>query len=64
MHDELSTHVSPIVLWQCACGGADLQHRDYQHVIDCAACERLAIEIGDALEDIAKTVHRQQLDVS
>jgi hypothetical protein len=64
MRDEMTTHVSPILLWQCACGGADLQKSDYQHVIACAACEALAIEIGDALDDIQKTVHRRQFDVS
>ncbi len=56
--DDPAHHVQPLVLWQCACGARDLPKRDYQHIIDCAGCETLATEIGEALDDLEKGLVR------
>ena len=55
MREEIALHVPPIRLWQSLCGGAELPTRDYQHVIHCIECEKLARAIGDALDDIEGT---------
>jgi hypothetical protein len=50
---QLTTHVSPSKLWQCACGAVDLAWPDYEHVFGCPDCEKLITEIAEALDDIA-----------
>jgi hypothetical protein len=50
---QLTTHVSPSKLWQCACGAVDLATADYEHVFGCPDCEQLINEIAEALNDIA-----------
>ena len=64
MRATAPTHVSPIVLWQCLCGGTDLPKADHQHIIDCIQCETLAEEIAEALDDIQLTLERRQTTVS
>jgi len=54
MQNDQREHIEPITLWQYACRGIDLSKRDHQHVIACAACETLAMEIDEALADIGK----------
>ncbi len=56
MKTDEATHVQPLVLWQCACGGLDLAKRDFQHVIACTQCETLAVEIWNALDDLHKSL--------
>ena len=61
--NDTTLHIQPLILWQCACGGSDLPKRDYQHIIACPECETLATEIGEALQDLEKTLgrhHRQK----
>jgi len=36
----------------------------YQHVIQCVACEELATQIGDALDDIEDALKRHRIGVS
>jgi hypothetical protein len=66
MRNETTTtvHVSPIRLWQALCGGAQLPQGQYQHVIQCVACEELATQIGDALDDIEEALRRNHIGVS
>jgi hypothetical protein len=64
MGNDTATHVEPIRLWQCLCGGSDLPKHDYQHVINCEECETLATEIGDALDDLEGTLRRRGTNIS
>jgi hypothetical protein len=64
MRNEATMHVEPIVFWQCACGGAGLSERDYQHVIACIGCEMLADEIKDALDTIEEKLRRSDRRIS
>jgi hypothetical protein len=57
-------HVSPLLLWQCLCGGSDLTRADHEHVILCEQCETLADEIAVALDDLQKTLERRQATTS
>jgi hypothetical protein len=57
-------HVSPLLLWQCLCGGGNLTSADHQHVILCEQCETLADEIAGALDDLQKTLGRRQPSLS
>lgn len=64
MRNETTTvHVSPIRLWQALCGGVQLPQGQYLHVIHCVACEQLATQIGDALDDIEEALRRNQIGV-
>ena len=65
MNDTMDTmgHVPPIRLWQALCGGAELPTRQYQHIIHCVACETLATQIGDALDDIEDALRRNRIGV-
>jgi hypothetical protein len=54
MQNHPTVHIKPLTLWQCACGGADLSNRDYEHIMGCPECETLAVAISDALNDIEK----------
>ena len=64
MRNEMtSVHVPPIRLWQALCGGAQLPKGQYQHVIECVACEELASQIGDALDDIEDALRRNHIGV-
>jgi len=65
MRNETTTgHVPPIRLWQALCGGVQLPKGQYQHVIQCVACEELATQIGDALDDIEDALRRHRIGVS
>jgi hypothetical protein len=65
MRNETTTgHVPPIRLWQALCGGVQLPKGQYQHVIQCVACEELATQIGDALDDIEEALKRHRIGVS
>ena len=64
MQNETMGHVPAIRLWQALCGGAQLPKRQYQHIIDCVACETLATQIGDALDDIETTLRKRNIGVS
>jgi hypothetical protein len=59
MQNDVTSHVQPLVFWQCACGGPSLSKRDYLHLIACDGCTTLADQISDALDDIEKKVGRQ-----
>jgi len=63
MRSEIETieHVPAIRLWQAMCGGAELPTRQYEHVIHCVACETLATQMGDALDDIEEALRRNHL---
>jgi len=61
MRSETTQHVPPITLWQALCGGAELPKRQYQHIIHCVACEELATQIGDALDDIENALRRKDI---
>jgi hypothetical protein len=61
MRSETTEHVPPLRLWQALCGAAELPTRQYQHVIHCTACETLATQIGDALDDIEEALRRNQI---
>jgi len=61
MRSESIRHVPPIRLWQALCGGAELPKRQYQHIIHCVACETLATQIGDALDDIEAALRRNNI---
>ena len=61
MRSETIDHVPAIRLWQALCGGAELQRGQYQHVIQCSACETLATQIGDALDDIEAALRRNNI---
>jgi hypothetical protein len=61
MQKDPITHVEPLAFWQSACGGPGLSKRDHQHVMDCLACERFAIEISDALDDIQDSFDHCQI---
>jgi hypothetical protein len=61
MQSETIGHVPAIRLWQALCGGAELPKRQYQHMIHCAACETLAAQIGDALDDIENALRRNNI---
>jgi hypothetical protein len=54
MRNNPTTHVTPLAFWQSACGGPSLSKHDFQHVIDCPACESFAVALSDALDDIQK----------
>jgi hypothetical protein len=64
MRTDIIGHVPAIILWQALCGGAQLPKRQYQHIIDCVACETLAMQIGDALDDIETTLRKRNIGVS
>ena len=64
MRSETTGHVPAIRLWQALCGAAELPNRQYQHVIHCVACERLATQIGDALDDIEESLRRHNIGMS
>ena len=64
MQNDAIGHVPPIRLWQALCGGAELPKRQYQHIIYCVACERLATQIGDALDDIEESLRRNDIGMS
>jgi len=64
MRTDIIGHVPAIILWQALCGGAQLPKRQYQHIIDCVACETLATQIGDALDDIETTLRKRNIGVS
>jgi hypothetical protein len=51
-----TAHVSPIRLWQSACGGTELQNSEYLHLVACDGCDKLAEEISAALDDIQEAV--------
>jgi hypothetical protein len=61
MQNETTDHVPPIRLWQALCGGAELPKGQYQHIIHCVACETLASQIGDALDDIENALRRNNI---
>lgn len=63
MHSEMMAHVPAIRLWQALCGGAQLPKGQYQHVIECVACEELATQIGDALDDIEEALKKNRIGV-
>lgn len=54
-------HVPAIRLWQMLCGGKELPKGEYQHIVECAACETLATQIGDALDDIETALRRNNI---
>ena len=64
MQNNPTVHVEPLTFWQCSCGGLDLSQRDYQHVIACPECEKLAVAISDALNDIEEAFGRRHIAVS
>ena len=64
MRSETMVHVPAIRLWQALCGGAQLPQGQYQHVIQCVACEQLATQIGDALDDIETALRRNNIGMS
>ena len=64
MQSETLVHVPPIRLWQALCGGAQLPQIQYQHIIHCVACEQLATQIGDALDDIEMALRRNNIGMS
>jgi hypothetical protein len=64
MQNDAIGHVPPIRLWQALCGGAELPTRQYQHIIHCVACETLATQIGDALDDIENALRRNNIGIS
>jgi hypothetical protein len=51
-------------LWQALCGGIELPTGQYQHIIYCVACERLATQIGDALDDIENALRRNDIGMN
>jgi hypothetical protein len=61
MRNEMIGHVPAIRLWQALCGGAELPKGQYQHIIHCVACETLATQIGDALDDIEEALRRHHI---
>jgi hypothetical protein len=63
MRNEILEHVSPMRLWQALCGGTELPTGQYQHIIHCIACETLATQIGDALDDIETALRRHNIGV-
>ena len=63
MRSEILVHVPAIRLWQALCGGAELPKCEYQHIIHCVACEALATQIGDALDDIEAALKRNNIGV-
>jgi hypothetical protein len=64
MRNETMGHVPAIRLWQALCGGAELPKGQYQHIIHCVACETLATQIGDALDDIEDSLRRHHIGMS
>ena len=64
MRSEMAGHVPAIRLWQMLCGGAELPKGQYQHIIHCIACETLATQIGDALDDIESALRRNNIGMS
>jgi len=60
-NETTAQHVPAIRLWQALCGGAELPTRQYQHIIHCIACETLATQIGDALDDIEEALRRNNI---
>ena len=64
MQSDTMGHVPAIRLWQALCGGAELPKRQYQHVIHCVACETLATQIGDALDDIEEALRRNHIGMA
>ena len=61
MRSETLEHVPAIRLWQMLCGGAELPKGQYQHITQCVACETLATQIGDALDDIEEALRRNNI---
>jgi hypothetical protein len=57
MTNDTDVHVQPIVLWQFICGGIDLPSRDYEHIVNCMACEIFGEEICEALGRIPASLH-------
>jgi hypothetical protein len=64
MPDETVGHVPAISLWQALCGGAELPRGHYQHITHCSACETLAMQIGDALDDIETVLRGHNVALS
>jgi|SRR3989442_14577587 len=64
MRSETLIHVPAIRLWQALCGGTELPKGEYQHIIHCTACETLATQIGDALDDIEAALRRNNIGMS
>jgi len=64
MQSDTIRHVPAIKLWQALCGGTELPTRQYQHIIHCIACETLATQIGDALDDIEQTLRRNNIGMA
>lgn len=64
MREETLGHVPAIRLWQALCGGAELPKIQYQHIIHCVACETLATQIGDALDDIENALRRNNIGMT
>src|SRR3954467_3695050 len=61
MRSETIEHVPAIRLWQALCGGTELPKGQYQHITECVACETLATQIGDALDDIEQALRRNNI---
>ena len=64
MRSETLLHVPAIRLWQALCGGTELPKGEYQHIINCVACETLATQIGDALDDIEAALRRNNIGMA
>jgi hypothetical protein len=64
MRSEMIGHIPAIRLWQALCGGTELPKNQYQHIAECLACEALATQIGDALDDIEEALRRNKIRVS
>jgi hypothetical protein len=64
MRTGMAEHVPAIKLWQMLCGGAELPKGEYQHIIHCEACETLATQIGDALDDIETSLRRNHIGMA
>ena len=61
MQSETVGHIPAISLWQALCGVAELPKGQWQHMIQCDACETLATQIGDALDDIEAALRRNNI---
>jgi len=59
MQNDAAVHIQPLVLWQCACAARDLPESAYRHIIACSECDRLATEIGEALDDLERVLSRR-----
>jgi hypothetical protein len=61
MRSDTTGHVPAKLLWQALCGGVELPRGQYQHIIHCVACETLATQIGDALDDLEEALRRKNI---